>query len=244
LLTLVLQSMSSLLKLAFVLVALAIVRRQRNEASLPAACWRWVGLALLVSAASDLLQSVWAVAAVAGGEHSRVYQLYLAWMPAMNYSRYAIAIGLGLVLTALPFAGDRLRLLRGEAIVVAATAIALVGVAGGLLEGGFTGSVHTFRLAVLQVAETSALFAALLVAVVRTSMDGWLWLTLFVYTFRQAVESLLWSAQAGSATGAWHPPFWASPAIGVVMWLAMVGLAHRRLTLARRDVPAPGIFAR
>lgn len=242
-LTLALQTIAAVLKLVFVGVAVGVTRRQRDDPSLPASAWRWLAMAFLVSGVSGIIQAFWAVAAFAAGAGTEVYELYIGGIPAMNYSRFAVAILLGLGLTAMPMLPPRVKSTPDRWLVAAALAAALLGVAAGLLEGPFVGGLHHSRIAVLQLVETAVLFSALLVGVARGGMDIWLWLCLFIYGFRQALNALVWAATAWDAVpGAWYPPFWLSPVIGVTMWLLMIAFASRRLILARRGVAVGSAF--
>jgi hypothetical protein len=180
---------------------------------------------------------------VRAGAGSKIYEMYISAMAAMNYSRYGVAIALGVALCLLPFLGERAARVGSAAVLTGALAAAALGVLAGLGETTFVAGVHSSRLAQLQVVETAVLLTALFVAVLRSSMDTWLWLALFVYAFRQALNTLLWAAAArGVLPGEWHPPYWLTPLIGIATWLVMIGLAWHRLTLARRRIPAHPIF--
>ncbi len=241
-LTLTLQSVSALLKLGFVAVAFSLRRYVSNDRGLYVTSWRWLTAAFLVSGLSGGIQASWAVAAVRAGVGSATYELYIAAMPGLNYSRFMVAISLGIALSVLPFMPERASRARFGSLVAGALAAAAVGVLCGQAER-FDPALHATRVAVLQFFETAVLLTALLVAVLRSSMDTWLWLTLFVYTFRQALNTVVWAAAAlGYAPGAWHPPFWAAPLLGVVMWSLMIALGWRRLLLARRGAVVSAIF--
>jgi len=243
-LTLTLTTAAVVLKMVFVGIAAAIVLHCRHDRSLPMIAWRWAMGAFLISGTSGVIQDIWARMAVAGGAGSAIWDSYMSWMPAMNYSRFTVMVGCGLMLAALPFLPPRPRDVSLITICLFSTALLLPGLAAGLLEGAYVGERHGPILAVWQVVETVALFAALFSAVVRQSMDSWLWLCLCVYAIRQAINALIWAAHTTlGVDGAWHAPYWASAAVGVLMWSVMIGLAVRRLLLARHDMTARTIFS-
>jgi hypothetical protein len=244
LLTLTLQTVTAVLKLIFVGIAILIVRRHAEPVSPPGAAWRWIAISFLVSGISGLFQSLWAVRAYVSGPGSEVYARYLAWMPAMNYSRYAIVFLLAGILILLAFGRVPPRVLRPGVILTLCVAAALVGAMAGLREGAFAPGVHAARLAELQVVEMLLLLAALFAAVVFGSMDAWLWMTVLVYALRQSFNTLLWAAHAaGAVDGAWNPPFWMGAAVGCVAWLGMIALALGWLRRARQGRPVSIIFS-
>jgi hypothetical protein len=168
----------------------------------------------------------------------------MEWMPAMNYSRFSVMVGCGIALAALPFLAARARDISFTTICLVSTGLLLPGLASGLIEGAYVNERHATNLAIWQVVETIALLAALFSAVVRQSMDSWLWLCLCIYGIRQAANAMIWAASTTfGLEGAWHAPYWMSAAVGVTMWSIMIGLAVRRLWLARQDMPAMAIFS-
>jgi hypothetical protein len=243
-LTLTLQSINTLVKILFVPIALLIVREAGSDRSFLTVAWRWVAAAFLVSGISSLVQGVWAIVAFRGGAGSMELESYIAWMPALNYSRFSTAIFLAIGLATLPYLPAQLRPYRLTMLIGLAAGAGLVGVLLGFAEGPFVRGLHNSRLSVLQLVETLVLFAALWVAVVRRTMDLWLWLCLFIYAFRQSINSLIWAGTAwGVLPGVWHPPFWTSPALGIGMWVLMVGIAGHRLLHSRRGAPIAPVFS-
>jgi hypothetical protein len=243
-LTLTLSTISAGLKMVFVGIAAAIVSRCRQDRSTAMTAWRWALGAFLLSGLSGVFQAVWGLMAVAGGAGSAVWDAYMEWMPAMNYSRYTVMVGCGFALAALPFLPARARDISFTTICLVSTLLILLGIAAGLIEGPYVNQRHATNLAIWQVVETVALLAALFAAVVRQAMDSWLWLCLCVYAIRQAANALIWAASTTTGEdGAWHAPLWMSAAVGVTMWSIMIGLAVRRLWLAKQNRPATMIFS-
>jgi hypothetical protein len=243
-LTMTLLSITAVLKVVFAGICLAVVARIRPVRSAAETSWVWITAAFLVSAASGLFQGVWAAFAFAAGPGQPVFEGYLRWLSAMNYSRFGVMIGLGVSLSVLALLPSRPAFTRMSPPLLISATLLLPGILAGYMEGSFESGLHASRLSVLQVVETLALLGALFVAAVRRSMDSWLWLALFVYGFRQAVNALLWAGNAWiEVPGAWHPPVWVDPAIGIGIWLVMIGFAGRRLQLARRGSGATTIFA-
>jgi hypothetical protein len=242
-LTLSLQTAAAILKVLFVGVAVFVARRTTIGQSTMNAGWRWVAIAFAVSGVAGLLQSAWAIDAVRSGPSARSYALYLEWLPAMNYGSFGIAILLGLALAALPYLPERERR-PGRGWFILVVIAGAIGVLLGRVEGGFDPAVNISRVSALQALETVVLLAALWTTLLRQALDSWLWLAMFVYAIRQAVNALVWAATVWVADpDGWHPPFWLSPSVGVAMWLVMIALALRRLHLARLGLPARAIFA-
>jgi hypothetical protein len=241
-LTLILSDLAVVLKMVFVGITAVIVLRSRHDPSLAITAWRWVLGAFLASGISGVVQAIWARMAITGGADSAVWDSYMDWMPAMNYSRFTVMAGMGVALAALPFLPARARNISSITIFLISTALLLPGTAAGLHEGAFVNARHVTNLAIWQVVETIALLAALFSAVTRQFMDSWLWLCLCVYAVRQAVNAVIWAAST-TVEGAWHAPFWTGPAVGVAMWSIMIGLALRRLWLAKQRIPAGMIFS-
>ncbi|CAN5626651.1 hypothetical protein BH23GEM8_BH23GEM8_01880 [soil metagenome] len=243
-LTLTLTTVAAVLKMVFAGIAAAIVLRCRQDGSMAMTAWRWALGAFLVSGLSGVFQAVWAVMAVRGGAGSDVWDSYMEWMPAMNYSRFTVMVGCGITLAALPFLPVRARDISLTIICLVSTVLLLPGIAAGMIEGAYVGERHAPNLAVWQVVETVALLAALFSAVVRQTMDSWLWLALCIYAIRQAANAIIWAASTTyGVEGAWHAPFWMSAAVGITMWSIMIGMAVKRLWLARQGIPAMTIFA-
>jgi hypothetical protein len=243
-LTMTLLSISALLKTVFAGLAVRVVASIGQAHTRPAVSWVWLAAAFLVSAISGLAQAVWAALAFEKGAGSSVMDLYVRWMPAMNYSRFGVMVGLGIGLSVVAFLSPRPAFSRLFWPVVISAVLLFPGFIAGYLEGPYVRGFHQSRLSILQLVETLALLAALFFAVIRRSMDTWLWLALFVYGFRQVVNTLTWAGTVWLSTpGAWHPPVWLDPAIGIAVWLTMIGIATHRLRLARRGTTASSIFA-
>ncbi len=242
--TMTLLSITALLKAVFAALAVAVVGRCGYAREATEMQWVWLSAAFAVSAASGLFQAVWAAFAFAAGPGGAVYESYLAWLPAMNYSRYGVMIALGVCLSVLPFLPFRPAFASFSWPIFISGAMLLPGIVAGYTEGAYAPGLHPSRLSVLQVVETFALLSALFVAVVRRTMDTWLWLILFLYAVRQAVNALLWAAYAWRALpDGWQTPNWLDPAVGIVVWSTMIALAEHRRRLARRGSSAPIIFA-
>jgi hypothetical protein len=231
--TLHVQTLTALLQLTFALLAARIWIRSA-ERSGTAAPWGLAALFFGIGAASSILHSGWAIAAVRVGAGHTLYESYLEWMPGLNYGRSLTGIGFALCLPLVGFAnGPRRR--HALALFLGVAALAL---AGGQLMGAVEGAldmrVHPTRIALLHVVELIALLGALLVSIQLRTLDSWLLLAITVYAFRQGINAVLgvgfsWIGLAE----VWHPPFWLVHMIGAVGWSLMIILAALRLRRTR-----------
>jgi hypothetical protein len=240
--TAVLQCVIGVLKLCFGAAGLRVSRLTRGE-EVRSTAWLLVGLSCAVAGVNSVLHSGWALWALLEGPEAEVYRSYLAWAPAVNYSRHAIMLLMALGLLGLPL----LHRLPRASLVRGATAALLTGMAAaawvGSGEGAPEWAEHYITMAALDGAEMILVFTALLAALVLGTMDRLLWAALTVYATRQAVNVLSYSAIAWiQVPGAWSlsPRYIAST--GAVLWAVLLALALRRLALAGRGQPSPALL--
>jgi hypothetical protein len=241
---LVFQVATAVLAVAFAVLALRVTRAVRGgDQPLHHRAWMVTALAFAIAGASSVVQNAAAVWAFRAGAGSAPWNLFLEWAPRGNYARICLKISFALLLTLLT------RTERMPARRVAWTAAAIfavmlvVGGVMGAMEGPLREVIHYPAYAVLELGEMIALLVALFVGLVAGSMDRWLWAALAVYSFRQALNVLSWTALA------WHgvPGAWALDArvlhlFGIAGYLVMIAIAIHRLRLARKGVRVPGMF--
>lgn len=240
--TLFLQVLVALLKLAFGALAARVAARVAAGDAEPASelrrsAWWVTGVTFLLSGAGSILQSSWAAGAVAAGAASGLYEAFIRWTPAMNYSRILLMLGYGLVILSLS-ALHPLSRSRGRGVVIFLLICFVVGGGAGWMEGGFQAGSHTTWLSVSEMAELIVLLAALGVALFARSLDWMLWTALLLYSIRQAINALFWAAASWSVVPeAWHPPFWSLQVVAIVGWVGMIALASMRLARVDRRQP-------
>lgn len=240
--TAVLQCAVAVLKLCFGAAALRVARLTPAEGARSTA-WMVVGLACAVAGVNGVLHSGWAMWALLEGPGATLYGSYLAWAPAVNYSRHAIMLLMAAVLLFLPML-DRL---PRPTLVRAGLAVLLAAAAAGAWMGAGSGTPdwleHFVATAALDAVEMLLLFGALLTALVQGTMDRLLWVALTVYATRQSLNVLSFSAIAWEGVpDAWSPSPVHIAATGTVLWAVLLALALRRLALAGRGQRSPALL--
>lgn len=240
--TAALQIVGAVLKLAFGLVALGVARSARAR-DVHRLGWLLVGVVLAAGGASNLLQSSWAMRAFLSGEGTAVWNSYLRWAPAMNFSRHLSMIALAGLLCALPalarLRGWRVGVIAGGAILLSAALGGWVGAA----ESSLVEARHYPATAMLDSLEMLLLFAALIGALAFGWMDRWLWTILAIYAVRQSFNVISFSALAWrTVTGAWAPGSAHIKWVATAMWVVLLAIALHRLRLARRGTPVSGLL--
>lgn len=241
--TLVLQTISSLLPLAFGLLALAVVRAERGGPPRHARGWRLTALTFIALGTSSTLQASWAVRAYLSGPGTEVYTTYLRWAPAGNVSRYFLMIAFGgaLVWLSLERKGEP----RLGALHPALLAAALV--LGGWI-GWWQGPLdslhrHAALMASLDMVEMLSLIAALLVSLSTAAVERLLWGALAAYTLREPFNVGILSAMAHPpAEGVRVHPSHLLHLVAILVYAVMIAIAARRLVLARQGAEVPAIL--
>lgn len=242
--TLFFQCAVALLALAMGVLGLKVARALPPDAPvLHRLSWEVVGLVFLLGAVSSIFQNVFAVIAVRAGNGSPAWNSYAVWAPVGNYGRTLAKSMLSLLLCLLPLA-HRVTLPRARLVAIGASVVMFaVGTALGLMEGPLRMSVHFSMYSVFETVELVLLLIALFVAVQTSSMDRLLWAAMALYAARQALNALSYGALAWWGTdGRWAPSGLHIHVMGVIGYVVMAYLSWKRILLARRGVPVPGMF--
>jgi len=240
-LTLALQFVNVGLTLGFAVLILLISQRSSWASSARRhSCWL-VGVAFAINGISGLVQRILAVWAFVAGPESPVYTGYLQAAPAMNQSRTGLEIALTLLLAWIAVRGERP--LAWWLLLPGLIAGGAAGTVIGLLEGTLVASRHFSMVALLEGLEMVALLAMLLLALIRNSMDRFLWLALATYAVQQSFNAIWTSALAWeNMPGGWAPRPWMFPAQMALLGCVMLAIALRRYQLARRGVHVPSLL--
>jgi hypothetical protein len=238
--TLAFQWLGAALNFLIGVVALRIGAGESRTRPIHLAGWTVVGTALLIAGAVDVFQTSTAVLAVALGPGSFVYDQYVRWAMAMNHSRTGAEIAMGLVLAWLAVRGSPSA--RGPAaapwIIVAGLAL---GAVGGVRTDGFL-LLDFLAIAASNTLELAVLGVALLLALIRSSIDWILWVAVAIKMLSQAMNVLIFTTLAWfSADGGWYVVPWVQQLYQLVIVAAMLGLAIWRLRIGSRGgaVAAP-----
>jgi len=241
-LTLSLQWLVGAVSLLLGLTALLVARRVGADAPTHRASWLLVGIALVMVSMVDVTQSTAAFAAVWAGVGSAIYEQYIRWAPALNYSRTGGEIALGGLLILVAYRGAGASRFRRESVAILLVGM-LAGAALGVLEGAMVTRVHFSVGAFWNTVEMGVLACALVAALARSSMDWILWLIVTIKMISQAISTIWLIALAWvGVEGAWIPEPWLKQLFIVVVSSLMLGLALWRLTLARRGTSVPALL--
>ncbi|HEX2190845.1 MAG TPA: hypothetical protein VHG51_18200 [Longimicrobiaceae bacterium] len=216
---------------------LAVGLRELQGTRVHRLAWQLTGFTFVVGGTSMVLQTgIFAPWAYFAGRGTPVYDAFLRWNPALTQSRTFLVIGLGVVLSLLPLIG---RYERGVVRLAVAFLLAAMAAGGvfGWLEGAYVSTRFYPSTAVANLLELIALFAALFVALTADTMDRHLWLALAVYSVSIGLNVIVYSALAWiRVEGVWSPSPRFVQFFLVAAHATMLGLALRRLQLARRGV--------
>jgi len=189
--TLAFQWLGAALNFLIGLVALRIGSSEARARPIHLAGWSVVGTALLFAGVVDVFQTSTAVLAVALGPGSFVYDQYVRWAMAMNHSRTGAEIAMGLVLAWLAVRGSPSA--RGPAaapwIIVAGLAL---GALGGVRTDGFL-FIDFLAIAASNTLELAVLGVALLLALIRSSIDWILWVAVAIKMLSQGINVLIFT---------------------------------------------------
>lgn len=241
--TLIFQSLGTLLSLLFGIVALRVGWHPALHASARRQAWLAVGFAFVVFSLNKGLQECFAVAAFFSGEGAPIYDFFISWSPVFNQSRTTGGIALWLVLGIFVLTGRSFKRRGLAAAMVAIFAGMAVGAGIGLYQGELEGLGHFAAVAVLDTVDLIVLLSVLFGLLIRDRVDRLLWLALAFHAVKLAFNTIWMAALINwSVPGSWSPPIWHMHAGRAVLTGVMLGLAWRRLILARRDVEVPTLF--
>jgi hypothetical protein len=233
----------SALALVFGLGALVVAHHPRSFSAVQRAAWLLTGLTFTLMASNAILHNASAVLAFFSGPGTPVYKEYLRWSPAGNYSRIFLVLAYAGALVFLPRIWSSARG-RFQPLSLALMLLAM-GVGGlvGWMEGPYVAGKHWTAFAVLNALGLVVLLGALLGALFTHSMDRLLWGCVGIYALHEAFNVIWHSALAWiRVPGAWAPNPAQIQVYAALTYLAMLGLALRRLLLARRGVYVPALL--
>jgi hypothetical protein len=238
--TLLLQWIVSASAAALAVVALMIARTAQSSPPARTAAWGVVGVGFLVIGLNGLVHNAFATWAFSAGPNTGVYDAFLRWSGAGNFSRSLWVVGVFSLLAIQGWTGRQLASLRlwGAMLVASTLAAALIHIQFGTSEVG--------QYTVLAVFETVEMVIALLatgVLIFRDAADRLLVGLLCVFGLRQALSGL-WTAAFTwlEQSNAWCPSCGSLKIMGLILYSAMIALAVYRLILARRGVYVPALI--
>lgn len=238
--TLILQLVLPALFLVFAGTAL-LIARQKGVPRDYRLSWLLTGATFALYGLVTGIQNACAAWAYVAGVGSPVLEAYLRYAPVGNHSRtfgtyaYCLAM-LGLALSPSLRSPRKVWLLVG--FVAAGMA---VGAAYGWREGAFVRQVHYTAVAMLTALELILLLAMLFATLVVPTVDRLHWFAVGLHTFGVALNILWYVGLLGIGFG-WAPAPWVMAAYRVLFTGAMAAVAGRRLVLARKGVPVPGLM--
>lgn len=237
------QVMSSASVLALGVASYAVVRSGGLEPRHRVA-WRLFAAVALASGITSAVQTVFGGAALLAGAGTPVWDTYLAWATGMNYGRglfWYVFAGL-LVVHGRPW-GQGARVLRHRNLWLLFGAAYAVGLGLGFVEGPYTAR-HEAHYAILNHGLLLLMTAGLVVAVASDGVDRLLALAVAAnIAVLPLYSSWLWWRAHAVGGGTRYPSTLFIQMYYVVFWLVSLAIALRRLWLARRGVPVPGLLA-
>lgn len=240
--TLTFQTLVGVLSLVFGAVALQIGRKRYGLPEAHGVSWKVVGIAFVFGGIANCLYSVGAIWAFLSGPDSAAWAQYVRWSPTGNYARAFVKFVAGAALALAAIASIRSRLGDWKMLLLLSVGAYVLGGVLGWIEGTDRWSLHYTNLAIYEAVEVGALLSALLVGLLKNSMDRHLWIIVGLYTFRQVLNVLFWAAFAWiTVDGAWTPHPSQVHIFGAIVYVAMIAVAARRLQLARRGVRVPSL---
>lgn len=235
--TLVLQSVCTLLLAKFAMLALGVARRLRPGNSDSYAAWMVVGVVFSVYTADKAVQEVFGIWAFFAGEGSWIFPRYLRLATVADHSRTLLMFALYASLVAVPFRAALGRWARWLFLLAIASALA----AGGLLgweEGAFQAS-HLMRTAEIDVLGFVALGSTLLFLMLKTDVDRLLWASIATYGFTSVLGVLFLSTLSWIGIADWTPAPWSVQAMRCTFAAVMIAFARRRDEAARMERRVP-----
>ena len=225
--TLVLQSVCTVLLGAFTVLALLIARRLRSAPGDSPAAWLLVGCVFTLYVADKAIQGVFGITAYFAGPGTPVWSFYLRLAPIADHSRTFLIFALYAGLALLPFRhrlGGRGRLLA----IMGVASMLVLGALLGWTEGPFAPLRHLGRTAAIDVVGFIALGTTLLLLMLRSDVDRMLWFSIAVYGFSSVLGVLFLSGLAWSGTAAWTPSPWSMQLMRCIFAAIMAALAWSR----------------
>jgi hypothetical protein len=238
---LLLQNLTLVAPLPFGFLAFAIARRG-GERGARQVGWLLSGFCFVLLGVVGVLHGTFAYAAFQGGAGSQVWERFLVWSPAGNYSRPLAVIVFAGSLLVIALRQRLAKRVVGPAMFAMTLALG-AGVVLGLLEGPLRQGVHLPRLAVISALLIILLLGGLLAAAATDAIDQFLWLAIAVYTLKNVLSVSMLTLFAWLEHARQLPPE-TLYAMHSVAWLAMILLALRRYQLATRGRFVPAIFER
>ena len=238
-----LQWAFTLVALALGVVALLVGRSRSTVEALHPVTWRLSGFAFMLYGGCMAVQHAWGTWAMRAGDGSRVWASYLEWAPAFNHSRTFLLVAFFGVLGWFMLRRDPPT--RGVWSVGVAAIVAgmLTGAWLGLAEGSLVTTTHYTRVAIWDAVELVVVLATLFVGLVTNRMDRHLWALLTTFGVVVALNILFYAAiSLINDPRVWSPRPSVMGAYRLVLVLAMLGIALRRLHLARRRISVGGLL--
>lgn len=242
----ILQYISSLLMLGVGIVGLLVARRVAHPTAHHLA-WAVAGTAFASAGVTKVAQNAYGTVALIAGPGSPTWDRYLTWAPTFDHSRTGILATLFLLLLVLLVphrswaAIERSGYPRWKWATILCAGGG-VGAAAGWVQGW--GDILHFRnVTISDTAELVLVLICLLALLLRERVDRLLWIVLSLYAVNLSMNVLLLSAwmETGRAAGALSLlPMHVSR---IVVGSVMVGLALRRLALAKRGTPVPSLLS-
>jgi hypothetical protein len=240
-LVLSIQGAQALLTLAFGAAALRVCARPSDGGR--SCAWYLAGVTFATSGALATLLNVVAVAGVAAGPRSSAYALSVRLQPPGNDGRGFAVLGFA-VAFALLCAGRGGALTRRRVAAWVGIPLA-VGVVVGAIEGAFQIDKQYTMLSVVSGATVVVLFAALYAALVRNSVDWYLWIALALYSVREALNSIIEAARAaGYISKEWMPDQASILWLGAASMVVMLACTLLRLGVLRTGREPPALLER
>lgn len=241
-LTASLQILVAGLFVLFAGLCLGVGRASTLSAPLRRLAWRTTGWAFTIHGGSMLVQTVFAMAAFRAGPSSPVFDAYLATATQMNHSRTMSLVVFFAMLAALVWQRGGGTWVARHGVLAMVGGLALGAAAGGW-DGPVGGRSHYSAVVSVDTLELVFVLSVLFLLLVRDAVDRLLWVCLASYGLMVAMNVLFISPVGlRDLLGLWGPPPWTIQAHRAVLVTVMIGLAVRRLQLARRGIDVPALF--
>lgn len=241
--TLAMQCVVAVLTLVFGITALRVAHAARESPAYHRAGWLLTGIVFTILGLSTAIQNcVAAPWAYFAGEGTPVYDLYIRYSPVGNHSRGFLVVAYAMMMVGLAGLWRGARRHFGAAVVAASLVAMTVGAVVGWREGPLVQVTHWTATAISDSAELLFLLGALFVGVIWNTTDRLLWIALVIFTVHELLDVVWFSALAWSdVPGAWYPSTVFLHGYASVAYLLMIGVAARRVRLARDGVSVPGL---
>ncbi|HEX8245295.1 MAG TPA: hypothetical protein VF541_17410 [Longimicrobium sp.] len=228
------------LTLAFGLLALRVAPRPGRNVRLGA--WFLTGATFVTIGGLATLTGALAFPAMIAGEGTLVYRISLAANPIGNEARAFAVFGFALAL--LQMMMRRRHAPPPHKVAAALAVLLMIGGAVGALEGSFELGTRYAVMSTVTGATVVTLFAALYAALVTDQVDLHLWVSLAVYSVREALSSIVEAARsAGFLANVWMPSRSTIIYLGIVSVAVMIWCTLVRLGWARGAEP-PALMER